>query len=242
MPENPQRVAFDQYMGYLLKLGIKPVGVKSIMLDEGWFEKALILVSVDKELDQYEKIGTTVFLPYWEGESTAGPLEKFRRISDIFGKRDVAEQWIVEYEAAAADAREKLEGVLKEGATVSVIQFSEKAVYVMVASGGNYGAPTIYETLKLPAAQSALDMKEGFEMVSLEVLPTFLGDHIFIYNGDKDATKAAMESNVWQTVPAAQKNQVYLYGNAYHDEFLMEDPYSLEQQLETITSILLERQ
>ncbi|MHA7964105.1 AraC family transcriptional regulator [Paenibacillus sp. CAU 1782] len=269
VPANPQRVASDQYMGHLLKLGIKPVGVKSMMLDEGWFEKAgiteealsgiadlggvpmdlekltaldpdLILVSIDKELEQYEKIGTTVFLPYWEGESTAGPLDKFRRISDVFGKRDIAEEWIAEYEKKAEAAREKIKGVIKEGETVSVIQFSEKVTYVFGAKGGNYGAPTIYETLQLQPTQSALDMKEGFESVSLEVLPSYLGDHIFVYNGEKEAIKAAMESPIWKLVPAVQNNKVYMYGDAYHDEFLMEDPYSLEQQLDTFTSLLLE--
>ncbi|MNT98910.1 hypothetical protein D3C72_2416150 [compost metagenome] len=50
-----------------------------------------------------------------------------------------------------------------------------------------------------------------------------------------------MQSNIWKLVPAVQKNQVYLYGNAYADEFLMEDPYSLEQQLDTFTSLLLEK-
>jgi iron complex transport system substrate-binding protein len=270
VPANPKRVVADQYMGHLLKLGIKPVGVKHIMLDEGWFDKAgvteetlagiedlgdlpldlekmteldpdLILVSVDKELEQYEKIGTTVYVPYWEGESTVNPLEKFKRISDVFGKRDVAEEWIAEYEKKAEAAREKIKGVVKEGETVSVIQFSQNVVYVLAAKGGNYGAPTIYETLQLKPTQSALDMKDGFEAISLEVLPTYLGDHIFVYNGDKELLEESMQSNIWKLVPAVQKNQVYLYGNAYADEFLMEDPYSLEQQLDTFTSLLLEK-
>jgi iron complex transport system substrate-binding protein len=39
-------------------------------------------------------------------------------------------------------------------------------------------------------------------------------------------------------LPAVKKNQVYLYGNAFEDEFVMEDPYSLEQQLDTIVGLL----
>jgi len=115
VPAEPQRVASDQYMGHLLKLGIIPVGVRDFMLTEAWIGKAgipqetmdkienlggfpmnpeklielepdLIIGSIEDNIEQYQKIGTTVFIPYWEGLSTAGPLEKFRRISEVFGK------------------------------------------------------------------------------------------------------------------------------------------------------------
>ena len=46
IPANPQRVASDQYMGYLLKLDIVPVGVRTFMLNEGWIEKSGIAADV----------------------------------------------------------------------------------------------------------------------------------------------------------------------------------------------------
>lgn len=268
VPAEPKRVAADQYMGHLLKLGIVPVGVRTFMLDEGWMAKAnipketldkiedlgdfpmnpekltmldpdLIIGSIDENIETYEKIGTTVFLPYWEGLSTAGPLDKFRSVSKIFGKEKEAEEWIAEYEQKVAEGKEKLAGVIKEGETVSVVSFSEKAVYVLAAKGGNYGSSTIYNMLQLPPTDSAKNMKEGFESISLEVLPDYLGDYIFVYNGDADATKSAMESKIWKGVPAVKNGKVYLYGDNYHDEFVMEDPYSLELQLDTIVNLLL---
>ncbi|MET3210266.1 UNVERIFIED_CONTAM: ABC-type Fe3+-hydroxamate transport system substrate-binding protein [Paenibacillus sp. PvR008] len=51
----------------------------------------LIVGSIEKNIDSYQKVGTTVFLPYWEGETTAGPLDKFCRISEIFGKQKEVE-------------------------------------------------------------------------------------------------------------------------------------------------------
>ncbi|WKL00997.1 hypothetical protein Q0F98_29500 [Paenibacillus amylolyticus] len=122
IPANPQRVASDQYMGYLLKLGIVPVGVRTFMLNEGWIEKSgiaadviagiedlggefpmnleklvslepdLIIGSIDKNIEDYEKIATTVFyligkaiklLAHWK--SCAGLLvflEKRRKQSN----------------------------------------------------------------------------------------------------------------------------------------------------------------
>lgn len=40
IPAHPKRVASDQYMGQLLKLGIVPVGARSFMLTENWIDKA----------------------------------------------------------------------------------------------------------------------------------------------------------------------------------------------------------
>ncbi|MEK5465724.1 AraC family transcriptional regulator [Paenibacillus sp. FSL R7-0210] len=268
VPAEPVKVAADQYMGHLLKLGIVPIGARTFMLDEGWMDKAeipqetldtiedlgefpmnlekltmlepdLIIGSIEDYVDQYEKIGTTVFLPYWEELSTAGPLDKFRRVASIFGKEQQAENWIEEYEQKVVEARSKVSNVIKEGETVSIVQFAEKTVYVLAATGGNYGSSTIYEMLQLPPTESALHMKEGFESISLEVLPEYLGDYIFVYNGDAEITNQAMESDIWKSVPAVKKGKVFLYGDNYHDEFVMEDPYSLEQQLDTVVNLLL---
>jgi ABC-type Fe3+-hydroxamate transport system, periplasmic component len=268
VPADPKRVAADQYMGHLLKLGIVPVGVRTFMMDEGWMAEAgigqetlanvedlggfpmnlekltalepdLIIGSVEDSIEQYEKIGTTVFLPYWTELSTAGPLEKFRSVSDIFGKREEAEQWIAEYEKKAAEAREKIKGVVKDGETVSIVQIADKVVYVFAAEGGNYGSSTIYEMLQLPPTDIAKSMKEGFESISVEKLPEYMGDHIFVYYGAKEATDEMMNSKLWKGLSAVQNNQVYVYGNEYYDEFVMEDPFSLEQQLDTIVGLLL---
>ncbi|PPB02076.1 AraC family transcriptional regulator [Brevibacillus laterosporus] len=270
IPAEPKRVASDQYMGHLLKLGIIPVGVRSFMLSESWINKAgiskdilagiedlgafpmnlekltnlepdLIIGSIEENIESYQKIGTTVFLPYWEGQSTAGPLEKFRRISEIFGKQQEAEQWITEYMKKVAEARKKIDGIVKEGETVSVVQVAGKSLYVLAAEGGNYGSSTIYQMLQLPPTKKALNMKEGFESISLEVLPEYMGDHIFIYGAGDEGADQIIHSDLWRKIPAVQKGQIYMYGSFGDkgDEFVMEDPYSLELQLDTIVDVLL---
>ncbi len=268
VPVEPQRVASDQYMGQLLKLGIVPVGVRDGMLTEGWIEKAgirqetlsgieslggfpmnaeklislnpdLIIGSIEKNIEQYEKIGTTVFLPYWEGLSTAGPLEKFRRISEIFGKEEIVDAWIAEYKQKVEQAREQIAGIIKDGETVSVVQIGTKALYVLAAKGGNYGSSTIYEMLQLPPTVKAKEMTDGFANVSLEVLQDYLGDHVFVYVNDKTDAEEVMNSALWKGAPAVKNGHVYMYGE-FGDEFVMEDPYSLELQLDTIVRILLE--
>ncbi|RAW15543.1 AraC family transcriptional regulator [Paenibacillus taichungensis] len=272
IPANPQRVASDQYMGYLLKLGIIPVGVRTFMLNEAWIEKSgisadvisgiedlggefpmnleklvalepdLIIGSIDKNIEDYEKIATTVFLPYWEGESTSGPLAKLRRISEIFGKEKEAEEWISTYEQKVEEAKKQIAGVVKEGETVSIVQVANKSLYVLAAEGGNYGSSTIYEMLKLPPTEQALNMEEGFVNISLEVLPEYMGDHIFVYGSWDEGANEVLNSEVWKLLPAVQKGQVYPYGSFGDkgDEFVMEDPFSLELQLDTIVNIMVE--
>lgn len=268
VPAEPQRVASDQYMGHLLKLGIIPVGVRDFMLTEAWIEKAgipqetmdkienlggfpmnpeklielepdLIIGSIEDNIEQYQKIGTTVFIPYWEGLSTAGPLEKFRRISEVFGKEQEADQWIAEYQQKVEDAKQQIAGIIKEGETVSVVQLSEKAIYVLAAEGGNYGSATIYQMLKLPPTEKAATMEDGFANVSLEVLQDYLGDHVFVYVNSEEDAESIMNSEIWKAAPAVKNGHVYMYGQ-FGDEFVMEDPYSLELQLERIVNVLLE--
>lgn len=269
VPLNPERVASDQYMGHLIKLGIIPVGVREGMLDEAWMEKAgiteeilskienlgafpmnpeklamlepdLIIGSIEANIEQYEEIGTTVFVPYWEELSTSGPIEKFRKISAIFGKEQEADQWIKSYEQDVEKAREQIAGIVGEGETVSVVQLSSKAIYVLAAEGGNYGSATIYQMLKLPPTEQALNMKDGFANVSFEALPQYLGDHVFVYINSKEDADEVLNSPIWKNADAVKKGNVYMYGE-FGDEFVMEDPFSLELQLQKITSVMLEK-
>ncbi|REK74289.1 AraC family transcriptional regulator [Paenibacillus paeoniae] len=267
VPLNPERVAADQYMGHLVKLGIIPVGVREEMLDEAWMEKAglteeilskienlgafpmnpeklimlepdLIIGSIEDSIEQYQKISTTVFLPYWEELSTAGPIEKFKSIAKIFGKEQEADEWVKGYEQEVAKSKEQIAGVIKEGETVSVVQFAYNGLYVLAAEGGNYGSSTIYQMMDLPPTEQAKNMPQGFASISLEALPEYLGDHVFVYISTPEDAKEIMDSAVWKSAEAVKKGNVYLYGQS-GDEFVMEDPYSLEMQLQKITSLLL---
>jgi len=270
IPANPERVATDQYMGYLLKLGIVPVGARDMLLDEfsalnsgidltgveklGSFPMdAELLIGLEPDLiisggpeenaSEYNKIATTVHIPYWEGESTNDPLEKLRKISKVFGKEDIAEAWITEFENKLVESKKSIEGIVKEGETVSVFIAADDAIYVQAPQGGNYGSSTIYNYLGLPATDKAKEITEGFANISLEVVGDYAGDYVFVYYYSKEALDTLTASEIWNTIPAVQKGKVFVYGGMENgktdDEFVMEDPYSLEQQVDTIVSLLL---
>lgn len=116
VPAEPKKVASDQYMGQLLKLGIVPIGVRDGMLKESWIEKAgiskdtlskieslggfplnaeklislepdLIIGSIEANIEQYQKIGTTVFVPYWEKIQRPVPLINSVKSAKFSGSR-----------------------------------------------------------------------------------------------------------------------------------------------------------
>lgn len=224
----------EEVLSKIESLGGFPMNAEKLI----HLEPDLIIGSIEGNIEQYKKIGTTVFLPYWEELSTPSPIDKFRRISEIFGKEQEAESWIKEYEQSVQNAQKQIHGIIKEGETVSIVQVGSKVLYVLAAKGGNYGSATIYEMLQLTPTEQALKMKKGFEEISLEVLPEYLGDHVFVYVNSKEDASQVFNSPIWKGASAVKKGQVYMYGE-FGDEFVMEDPYSLELQLDTIVNILL---
>ena len=266
IPANPKRVIADQYMGQLFKLGIIPVGVRSYMLSEAWFDYAgisqetlnqiedlggfpmnaekmitlepdLIIGSIEDNIEQYEKIGTTIFVPYWEELSTAGPIEKFQRIASLFGKENEADEWISDFNNQLTDAQKIINKHIKKDETVSVIQISSQGNFVLASEGGNYGSPIIYDMLKLTPTEQAKNIKDGFKNISLEVLRDYIGDHVFVYIGSEEDAAPVLESAVWKDIPAVKNGNAYFYGQM-GDEFVMEDPYSLEMQLNKIIDVV----
>jgi ABC-type Fe3+-hydroxamate transport system substrate-binding protein len=74
-------------------------------------------------------------------------------------------------------------------------------------------ARQIYQMLKLPPTEKALKMEEGFENISLEVLPEYVGDHVFVYGANDEGASDILDSDLWKGLPAVQKGQVYMYGS-----------------------------
>lgn len=267
IPVQPLRVAADQHMGQLLKLGIKPVAVRENMLKEAWIpyanledgalegiedlggfplnleklalvEPDLIVGALPDNQESYSKIAPAVLMPYWS-EKYASPMDKFLDIAGLFDKTDVANEWIKEFEAELAAANGKIAGTgrLKEGETVSVMAVFNNNVYVFGPNGA-YGGYLVYDALKLPPTDYAEELRNkdmGSAELSMEVVPQYMGDHAFITIVDEAKADELMKSEFWSSIPAVKNNQVYFYDSKI---FAMDDPYSLEAQLDIIADLL----
>ncbi|MFF2886266.1 ABC transporter substrate-binding protein [Paenibacillus sp. NPDC057967] len=271
VPFEPMRVAADQHMGQLLKLGIKPIAVRENMLKETWIpyanleegaldgiedlggfplnlekltlvEPDLIINALPANQEQYSKIAPTVHMPYWS-EKYKSPMDKFLDIADLFNKTDVANQWISEFDAKLATAGEKIvsAGRLKPGETVSVMAVFQNNVYVFGPNGA-YGGYLIYDALKLPTTEHA-EVLRGKDMGSSELSMEVVPE----YMGDHAFITVVDESKADELMKSDFWKSVPAVKNNqvyFYDSkiFAMDDPYSLEAQLGIVTDLLTQSQ
>ena len=267
VPIQPLRVASDQYMGQLLKLGIKPIGVRENMLKEAWIpftnlkedaldgienlggfplnleklamvEPDLIISSLPDNLDSYSKIAPTVHIPYWS-ESYASPMDKLLKIAELFDKTAEANKWIKEFENQLADAQQQIakSGNLKEGQTVSVMAVFDKNVYVFGPKGA-YGGTMIYDYLKLKPTDKAEELRNK-EMSSAELSLETVPE----YMGDHAFITVVNEDKAKELLDSDFWKSIPAVANDqiyFYDSkiFAMDDPYSMEAQLKIILDLL----
>ncbi|RKD69512.1 iron complex transport system substrate-binding protein [Sinobaca qinghaiensis] len=255
IPADPERVIALQFAGDLLALGIEPIGVDSTIKNNSeQLEEELADAedvgdpSVEKVLEmepdlivaptyleenvisQLEQIAPTVTAPWAEMDAK----EEVAYFGEMLGREEEADEWIASYEQQAEDAKEQISGIIESGETVGVYELSAKEIYVHTTPGR--GSYNLYETLDLPAPdlvqEEVLDPGEQFAALSLETLPDYAADHMFVTvyeEGGVEEAEQLMESSIWKSLPAYQNDQIYMVPL---EKFWFNDGVSLERQLD----------
>lgn len=165
---------------------------------------------------QCRRISHTCVLP----ESTNEWRMVLRRFGDFFGRGELAERIIVEYEAKAAEARVALRRKLR-GETVAFLRVSADYVLMYTDCGGGFAVSVLYEDLGLQPYQLAgtEELSSGFgdgKMIALSVeqLKQLSADHLFVvfdkwHSGQPGEERMLLSSQVWQGLAAVRKRQVY---------------------------------
>ncbi|MCY7856527.1 iron-hydroxamate ABC transporter substrate-binding protein [Bacillus sonorensis] len=259
VPKHPKRVVVlaDDYYGYLKTLGIPVVGASERVFQNPYFkgktdgvtnigdgmsaEKIinlkpdLIVVWTTQKVDieKMEKIAPTVALKY--GKSSAEQLRDFGKMT---GTEDKAEKWLAEWDKKVAAAKSKVQKAVGDK-TVSVMQTNGKEIYVFGDKYGR-GGSIIYQDLGLKATkltkEKAISQGPGYTSISLEKLPDFAGDYMFIgpwQSGGDDG--GVFETSIWKNLDAVKHGHVYKIDPI---GFYFSDPISLEGQLKFITDSL----
>ncbi|MEC1355462.1 iron-hydroxamate ABC transporter substrate-binding protein [Bacillus sonorensis] len=259
VPKHPKRVVVlaDDYYGYLKTLGIPVVGASERVFQNPYFkgktdgvtnigdgmsaEKIinlkpdLIVVWTTQKVDieKMEKIAPTVALKY--GKSSAEQLRDFGKMT---GTEDKAEKWLAEWDKKVAAAKSKVQKAVGDK-TVSVMQTNGKEIYVFGDKYGR-GGSIIYQDLGLKATkltkEKAISQGPGYASISLEKLPDFAGDYMFIgpwQSGGDDG--GVFETSIWKNLDAVKHGHVYKIDPI---GFYFSDPISLEGQLKFITDSL----
>jgi iron complex transport system substrate-binding protein len=262
VPVKPEKVVSLVFVGELLALGVQPIGTGTAFLETGLFVEELKgsepignEPSVEKILElepeliimhnfigeeviaQLSKIAPTVVMPF----NDRGPVERLEMFADLLDRQEEAEQFLLKYEEKAAAAKAELADYVGADETVAYYEIWGKSLWVMGEANGR-GVYNLYHSLGLtpPAKvqQDVVELGKGID-ISLELLPEYAADHMFVgvYAGDGGAERAEelMQSALWKNLPAVKQNQVYLINI---DEFSPSDIHALYKQLDLQLEIL----
>lgn len=262
IPVNPKKIVAAGYLGDLLALGVKPIGAPQFHMDNPFLkdlsvgiadigneislektlalEPDLIITSIDADYEQFSKIApTVVILP----GSIKTFTEELQVIADIVGKQQEAKAWIETFDKSAADARQQLSSVIGSDETVGIYIMTDKDFYVL-GDGLGRGGQAIYNALQLKAPElvqtDILDKGESYKQVSLEKLPDYAADHVFLSveleEENKKTETDLLDRALWKGLTAVKNDQVYQIAK---DKFYHYDPISIKGQMDTIVEILL---
>ncbi|MFJ7972016.1 ABC transporter substrate-binding protein [Psychrobacillus sp. NPDC096389] len=236
IPVSPEKVIYHgENYGDLLPLQVEPIGASYSWIKNFIFEDKvsnveevgfpintekvlelqpdLIIIATtdEKTYEQLSKIAPTIVF------DTFAPLEaRLIELGDILDKKQEAADWLNEYDKKEENMWKQLvqDGTIKSGETASVLTYYPgNRLFVMASTGLSqvlYDPDGFKPGEKI---QQILDAKMGFEEISLETLPEFAGDRIFILTPETDeaiqSTKDMLDSSIWKGLPAVKNENVY---------------------------------
>ncbi|NGZ75176.1 iron-hydroxamate ABC transporter substrate-binding protein [Saccharibacillus alkalitolerans] len=261
IPAHPQRIVTDYYAGELLTVGANVVGAEPSVKDNPFFEgllndtedvgyptnleKAitlkpdLIVVMYDDQYDALSKIAPTVYIPYGTASTVEDNVKLF---GDLTGRAAEADAFLADFEKIAEEGRAKLAGVVDENATFGLYEITDKGELWTFGENSGRAGQAIYNALQLKMPEKIktdVADKDGFLQLSMEVLPDYAADYMFVtsYDPEKkgDKLKELQNSAVWKNLPAVKANRVFV--NDF-DKFYRYDPISIKGQVTEIVDML----
>lgn len=247
VPAHPKRVVvLTGNAGDLISLGVNIVGVdewakKSPLFNDQLkdvpavsdesLEKIielkpdLIIGSNDnKNLDKLKQIAPTVTYTYNKVDYLTQHLE----IGKLVNKEKEAQNWIDDFKKRANTVGNEIKAKIGENSTVTVMESYDKDMGIFGDSWGR-GTEVLYKAigLKMPDKVKEMTSKEGYYMISSEVLPDYVEDYLIVskYN---DQDNSYQQTDLYKGMPAVKNNHVIeVDGNA----FMFNDSLTLDYQL-----------
>ncbi|MFJ7665260.1 iron-hydroxamate ABC transporter substrate-binding protein [Lysinibacillus sp. NPDC097162] len=248
VPAHPKRVVvLTGNAGDLISFGVNIVGVDewskasplfkeqledvTTVSDEDLetiieLEPDLIIGDSDNNnLDRLKKIAPTVTYTYNKVDYLTQHLE----IGKLVNKEKEAQDWIDDFKNRATTVGNKIKAKVGENSTVTVMESYDKDIGILGNSWGR-GTEVLYQAmgLKMPEKVKEMTSKEGYYMISSEVLPDYVGDYLVVskYN---DQDNSYQKTELYNEMPAVKNDHVIeVDGNA----FMFNDSLTLDYQLE----------
>ena len=264
IPAKPERIVTDIYAGEFFSVGANVVGAGSWTFGNPILEEQLedvtdigdpvnlesvleskpdlIVVMSDDQYEELSQIAPTIVIPYNTTTNIQDTVEMF---GEIAGAEEEADSFIADFEEKAAQAREEINGVIDEGATVGIYEITDQGSFWVFGENGGRGGQALYNALELEAPASIkADIIETDEVkeLSMEVVPEYAADYMFItdYNpdGTSDSLNQFTESSIWQDLEAVKNNRVFV--NDF-DTFYPYNPISVSHQIDLFVEMIKDR-
>ena len=259
VPAKPMKIAAIQYVSSILAVGVQPIASTNRVLDNPYFEKLkdgielvgtssadvsfeklialepdliILMTSDQQEYDNYSKIAPTIPIP-WGAFQTIE--EEVLFFGDLLGRTEEAKQWVGDYAARIAAAKEKVDAAVPADATFTIFEWSEKSLSMYGDDMGRGGVP-IYRNFGRAMPDSNVDIlkeEDGYLQISLEVLEEFAGDYIVLTT--EKSLEEIENDPIWSKVNAVKNGRTYVWRN---ERSYFNDPLSVLSQTEELANWL----
>lgn len=167
----------------------------------------LIVISTvqEKMYDQLSEIAPTVMIQL----EALNWKDDVRNLAKVFGKEDVAEAWLTNYETKAKEAGDKIKAEYGEDTTYLSILEGQGSFYVF--DGAGFG-DVLYNDMQL-AKPAGMPEQSNMQLpvVNYEGLATIKADYIFTMA--KEEQVAQIENNsIWKSLPAVKEGHAIMLG------------------------------
>ena len=167
----------------------------------------LIVISTfqEKMYDQLSEIAPTVMIQLeplnWKDD--------VRNLAKVFGKEDVAEAWLTNYETKAKEAGDKIKAEYGEDTTY--LSFLASGGQFFIFDGAGFG-DVLYNDMGLAKPAGMPEQSDmQLPIVNYEGLATIKADYIFTMA--KEEQVAQIENNsIWKSLPAVKEGHAIMLG------------------------------
>jgi len=166
-------------------------------------EPDLIIISTvqEKMYDQLSEIAPTVMIQL----EALNWKDDILTIAEVFGKVDIANQWIADYEAKAKQIGDSIKEVY--GEDTSYLSFLASGGQFFVFDGAGFGS-VLYEDLGLKKPEGMPEQSDiSLPVVSYEGLASIEADYIFAI-ATADDLQALQSNSIWNNLPAVKDGKV----------------------------------
>jgi iron complex transport system substrate-binding protein len=230
IPASPEKAVVLTYGGYLLPLGIKPIGVDQNVLN-AYPDRMADVANVGEGKGNVEAVAALqpdlIIIPDFYGEETAALYEPIaptvavawggdpdvvktlRTMGDLMNRKTEAESWIAKFEEKLQFIRDSIGVKLKPGATaLTFILYNGE-----ILAGGETGTlgELIYKDFGFELPKPYKSLANGGGVISLEDFAAQPADYFFTQMTEEELEPMyeLFKSPVYQTIPAVKENRIY---------------------------------